>query len=308
MSSIHDWSIIATNNANADSSINWAEGQPPSSVNNSARVMMARIKELLNDLGGVAVATGSVNGLGLAISSAVTAYSDGLRVTLRASNTNTGSSSLNVNSVGSRTIKKFTVDGETSLSGGEIRQNCIYEFIYCSILNSGSGAWIITNPTSVELIPAGIGAPLFAATVPKGWLLCNGSAVSRTTYAKLFAAIGTTWGTGNGTTTFNLPDGRDEFLRGASSTRALGTSQNDTIQSHTHTGTTSSGGAHTHEFDTSDGGGSDPDEPLRGNGLGGTSRGNTRSAGTHSHSFTTNATGGSETRPRNIGVHWIIKT
>jgi microcystin-dependent protein len=53
-----------------------------------------------------------------------------------------------------------------------------------------------------------------STNVPAGWLLCDGSAVSRTTYARLFAAIGTTWGSGDGATTFNLPDLRGMFLRG----------------------------------------------------------------------------------------------
>lgn len=54
----------------------------------------------------------------------------------------------------------------------------------------------------------------FVANVePTGWLLCNGSAVSRTTYANLFAAIGTNYGAGDGSTTFNVPDFRGTFLR-----------------------------------------------------------------------------------------------
>ena len=52
------------------------------------------------------------------------------------------------------------------------------------------------------------------ASPPGGFLLCDGSAVSRATYAGLFAAIGTTYGAGDGSTTFNLPDARDRFLRG----------------------------------------------------------------------------------------------
>ena len=51
-------------------------------------------------------------------------------------------------------------------------------------------------------------------TPPGGWLECDGSAVSRTTYSGLFAAIGTAFGTGDGSTTFNLPDLRGEFVRG----------------------------------------------------------------------------------------------
>jgi microcystin-dependent protein len=53
-----------------------------------------------------------------------------------------------------------------------------------------------------------------ASTIPTGWLECNGAAVSRTTYSALFAVIGTTWGNGNGVTTFNLPETRGLFPRG----------------------------------------------------------------------------------------------
>lgn len=52
-------------------------------------------------------------------------------------------------------------------------------------------------------------------TPPSGWLLCDGSAVSRNTYKTLFAAIGTVWGAGDGTTTFNLPPLTNRFLVGA---------------------------------------------------------------------------------------------
>ena len=89
-----------------------------------------------------------------------------------------------------------------------------------------------------------------------GYLLCDGSAVSRLAYADLFAAIGTTWGAGNGSTTFNLPDFRGIFLRGsgthgsllkanggAVSGPAVGAYANDMMQGHTHslTGSDDSG-------------------------------------------------------------------
>lgn len=65
---------------------------------------------------------------------------------------------------------------------------------------------------------------LFAMNAaPSGFLKCNGAAVSRTTYSALFAAIGTTYGAGNGTTTFNVPDLRGEFLRGLDDGRGIDT-------------------------------------------------------------------------------------
>jgi microcystin-dependent protein len=64
-------------------------------------------------------------------------------------------------------------------------------------------------------IPAGVVAQWAGGAAPTGWLLCDGSAVSRTTYATLFGAIGTTFGTGDGSTTFNLPDSRGRAVIGA---------------------------------------------------------------------------------------------
>jgi microcystin-dependent protein len=81
----------------------------------------------------------------------------------------------------------------------------------------------------------------FATTdAPKGWLKADGSAILRTKYEKLFLAIGTTFGTGDGSTTFNLPELRGEFLRGldmgrgVDSNRSLGSSQADSITKHNH--------------------------------------------------------------------------
>jgi microcystin-dependent protein len=68
--------------------------------------------------------------------------------------------------------------------------------------------------SSVTLIPTGMIAPFAMSTAPTGWLECDGSAVSRTTYADLFTALSTTHGVGDGSTTFNVPDLRGEFIRG----------------------------------------------------------------------------------------------
>jgi microcystin-dependent protein len=79
------------------------------------------------------------------------------------------------------------------------------------------------------------------STPPPGWLVADGSAVSRTTYSSLFTAIGTTYGAGDTTTTFNLPDLKGQFLRGWNSTgtgcdasRVFGSTQQDSIECHQH--------------------------------------------------------------------------
>ncbi|MDF0604389.1 tail fiber protein [Neisseriaceae bacterium TC5R-5] len=70
------------------------------------------------------------------------------------------------------------------------------------------------NTRATQAAPAGEVAHFAMAAAPSGWLKANGAAVSRTQYAELFAAIGTTYGAGDGKTTFNLPDLRGEFVRG----------------------------------------------------------------------------------------------
>lgn len=92
-----------------------------------------------------------------------------------------------------------------------------------------------------------------SANTQGGWLACNGSAVSRATYSALFGAIGTTWGIGDGATTFNLPDLRGKALIGVSGSHALGatggsettTLSTTNLPSHNH-GVTDPG--HTHTF------------------------------------------------------------
>ena len=91
---------------------------------------------------------------------------------------------------------------------------------------------------------------------PVGWLKANGALVNRVTYASLFAATGTLFGVGDGSTTFALPDLRGEFLRawddsrGIDAARAFGSAQADLTETHTHTFTGSALAAHTHTGST----------------------------------------------------------
>jgi microcystin-dependent protein len=81
-------------------------------------------------------------------------------------------------------------------------------------------------------------------TAPTGWLICDGQAVSRTTYAALFTAIGTTWGAGDGSTTFNVPGLQKYFRRhrdGGTLAGAVGVLKNPANLAHTHTGSGSTG-------------------------------------------------------------------
>lgn len=91
--------------------------------------------------------------------------------------------------------------------------------------------------------PAGIVIPFAGSVAPEGYLLCDGSAVSRSTYADLFEAIGTTYGSGDSSTTFNVPDLSGRVVLGVSQSHALGTSGGEAehvlteqeLPAHTHT-------------------------------------------------------------------------
>jgi len=81
-----------------------------------------------------------------------------------------------------------------------------------------------SDSTPAILIPAGSIIGWGASSPPTGWLSCDGSAISRTTYASLFAAIGTSFGSGDGSTTFNIPNYEDKLVMGAGSNNAVGDS------------------------------------------------------------------------------------
>ena len=181
-------------------------------------------------------------------------------------------------------------------------------------------------------VPSGSVFCMAVATVPSGYLECNGAAVSRTTYAALFAIIGTNYGTGNGSSTFNLPDLRGEFVRGfdngrgADSGRSIASSQGASNASHNHSislsGTTSTksltgsvqkisetfnnNGTTTGIFSKSQGfdAGFTPGSPDNNN------TGAFNIDASHNHTFSASGTSGSqgsEARPRNIAMMYIIK-
>lgn len=201
--------------------------------------------------------------------------------------------------------------------------------------NTGS-AWVnILNPV---VIPAGTIITKMSTNAPSGYLYCDGSAVSRTTYAALFADIGVTYGVGDGSTTFNLPDLRGLFLRGQADGQPtdpdresrtdsgdgttigdnVGTKQGDATSgpNNPFIGTTSTGGSHGHGLTYWDGATVFATATTRffnaGNtwtssGSGGTNTGAVASGGSHDHTTTVTAGGDLETRPTNIYVRYYIK-
>ncbi|MBP2663747.1 MAG: exported protein of unknown function [Firmicutes bacterium] len=117
-----------------------------------------------------------------------------------------------------------------------------------AVLGSGSfdgsgDLSITTSAGSLASIPTGTILPYAGSSAPTGYLLCDGSAVSRTTYASLYSVVGTTYGTGDGSTTFNVPNLKDKFMLGKGATYAtLATTGGEA----THTLTVAEMPAHTH--------------------------------------------------------------
>ena len=172
------------------------------------------------------------------------------------------------------------------------------------------------------LIPVGTIFSFGGSSSPDGYLVCDGSTVSRDTYQRLFSIISTVYGVGDGATTFNLPDLRGRTLVGSGQQLGatlfnLGNSggsethqlQVNELPSHNHTGTTNTDGAHNHSISsqvqkTSN---NTPD------GLDGTANEidnintitrNTSTNGDHTHSFTTNDTGNND--PHNIMQPYLV--
>ena len=115
---------------------------------------------------------------------------------------------------------------------------------YLSMRNDGElrydGKRLLDASDLLGMVPSGAVLYFSGRTAPAGWLKANGAAVSRTAYAALFAAIGTTYGAGDGRNTFNLPDIRAEFIRGwddgrgVDAGRVFGSAQAHALQSHQH--------------------------------------------------------------------------
>jgi hypothetical protein len=126
MVNIWSWSTTAATNSNADGGINWAEGQLPPTVNDSARAMMQRVAQLLRDMGGVNVTTGTANAQLLAPTGTWNSNSDGRRGGFTAGFTNTGAMTLNISSVGAAAV----LLNNAALTGGEVVAGAHYEFVY----------------------------------------------------------------------------------------------------------------------------------------------------------------------------------
>jgi hypothetical protein len=141
-------------------------------------------------------------------------------------------------------------------------------------------------------------------SAPSGYLLCNGAAVSRTTYAALYAIIGTTFGVGDGSTTFNLPNYTNRMPYGTT-IGATGGSADAIVVSHTHTATVTDPG-HSHSINVVQGGLGGQDSPLRAQA--GTQNTDTATTGISVVNSATGVSGTNANLPPYLGINFIIKT
>jgi len=197
------WSKTTADNATADSTVNWAEGQPPSSVNDSGRAMMAAAASFRDDISGALVCGGTSTAYTLTTNQAFATLAEmnGQEISFVVTPTNGADATLNVNGLGA---KALVFSAGNAMPAGSLIDGSIYTATYVHASNCWKVHSVIGNPYNIPL--AG-GMDYWGTTVPNSnFAFPVGQAVSRTTYAALFAIMGTTYGVGDGSTTFNLPD------------------------------------------------------------------------------------------------------
>ena len=200
-----DWSETDASNSQAVPN-GWPEGMNPSSVNDAGRMMMGAVKRwydwtIPKTTGGTATA------FTLTYSVSPGGFYDGMTHVVRFNAANGTSATLNVNGMGTKPLYYHSSGAWRVAPPGLWDADEIFEVTY----DATAGAYFVRRPGSPK---TGSTLDFTASTAPGGFILPYGQAISRTTYAGLFAVLGTTYGTGDGSTTFNLPDYRGRVSAG----------------------------------------------------------------------------------------------
>jgi microcystin-dependent protein len=232
--------------------ISIAEGCPASNINDALRQIAADGRTAVN----------AVQNNTYAFAGTSTGAANTYAATLSPTPTlTTGAATFNLNALGAVAIRKGAL-GATALGAGDILTGASVSLIY------NGTYWLLQGTANLGQMLVGEVKAYAGSTAPGGWLLCYGQAVSRTTYAALFAVVSTTYGTGDGSTTFNVPDMRGRVVAGKDdmggsnasrlntfiTSNALGQTggdQNLAAHAHTQQGTFTSGGVsanHTHSW------------------------------------------------------------
>ena len=216
--SITSWSTTASDNGNRLTSGSFLENQNPSSLNNGARSMMEMVRAWANDLEWFEYGTGSntvsytrVSGTSISMPVDVVAqFHVNRRVKI-------------VDGAGATHYGRVTSSSYSSPS-----TTLVFEFDNSTSLGSGNptsvkyGVVSATNTSLPNVVPTGTILMTGGSSADSGFLLCDGTAYSRTTYSALFTKVSTTYGVGDGSSTFNVPDLQAKFPLGKSGSYALG--------------------------------------------------------------------------------------
>jgi microcystin-dependent protein len=202
------WSQTASVNGNADSTCPFPEGMAPSALNDGTRGMMAAVAKWRDDISGVLVTGGTSAAYTLSTNQILqNPPTDGQMIAFTPHVTNTGS--------------QITVDGslatiQTQIGALVLPGTLIASTPYRAKYNAAANAWVLEgfygNPYNIPLLG---GIDYWGTTAPNSsFVFPVGQALSRTVYAATFAIVGTTFGAGDGSTTFNLPDKRGRVSAG----------------------------------------------------------------------------------------------
>lgn len=211
------WSKTAASNDVIDAAAQFPEGQAPSSLNDGIRGAMSSAAKWRDDLFGTLVTTGSGTAYALATNQVAGSNGDGYTVQFIPGSTNTGAVTLAVDGNTAKPLRFLT---GTDLPAGVLISGSLYQATY----RVASTEWLLhSSPLAAPfLVPLGGIIDYMGASAPNSsFALPQGQAISRTTYATLFSLISTTFGSGDGSTTFNIPDlvGRVTAMRDVGSAR-----------------------------------------------------------------------------------------
>ena len=220
---LYKWSRTASADATADSTINWAEGQAPRSVNDSARAMMAATAKYRDDIAGAITTGGTSTAYTVSSYQAfdTLAHLAGQMIAFTPHTTNGATVTLNVDVLSAKPLRTAP---STELLAGTLIQGTPYIATY----NDSDGAFylqgVFGNPIQY---PAG-GRPRLLGLHDAEQCVClsrGSGGFANDLFGVVFAIMGTTYGGGDGSTTFNLPDktGRVSAMKEASATRLTAT-------------------------------------------------------------------------------------
>jgi microcystin-dependent protein len=202
------WSKTASSNSTADPTINWAEGMPPALVNDSARAMMARLAEFRDDTSGSLTTSGTSTAYTLTTNQGLPATPNSGQLVCFVPHVTNGATPTLAVDLGAATA----IQTQPGVPVGA--SSLIQGTPYCASYNASQPAWVLFGAGNIP-VPLGAMLDYTGAVAPtSNWALAAGQAISRTTYAAYFSLVGTTYGAGDGVTTFNIPDLRGRLAAG----------------------------------------------------------------------------------------------